>query len=443
MPTIKKEFAVKIDGGANLVSEAFGLTDGYIMKICDIEVPDEFSVLFITGDSGSGKTTIAKCMFPEYQSPKIPSCPLYLWNGETPEQQQKAIKVFCMCGLSDAIQFVSVYDNLSDSQKARAVIAKQILDGHKTIIVDEFLSTLDRKTAKVTAYSLQKSIRKNGLKLVAITSHDDLLEYLMPDVIIRGKAFPSKFTVEQRQPDTNKNPVLANIRFYYGDKAEYRICDLGLLHYKGKYTGGAKEHLFATNGAEIVGVLLSTYNRSTGGRRISRVVVHPSYRGSGIGVALVRKYLLDFPDTDVVAAMALFNPVFGVAGMERAEDSVVKSPPGLAKEISQNGFDLSIWHDRHYCTQKCKELTLRELVSKYAKYASDLVCPGGEKLTVEEIRVKILDDPITAGRVLFGLRDRRMAKYINKNKSLAAKSLNNLGEHEKEISLFEEVESHG
>lgn len=410
---VRKEFPVKIDGGANLVSEAFGLTDGYIQKICDIEIPTDFSVLFITGDSGSGKTTIATSIFPNYLPPQIPQKPLYLWNGETTEQQQEAIRVFCMCGLSDAIQFVSLYENLSDSQKARAAIAKQILDGRKTIVVDEFLSTLDRKTAKATAYSLQKSIRKSGLKLVAITSHDDLIDYLMPDVIIRGKAFPSRFMVEQTRPDTEKNPVLANIKFHYGDKTEYKYCDLGLLHYKGKYTGGTKEYLFATDNGEIVGVMVSTYNRSTGGRRISRVVVHPSYRGTGIGVALVRKYLADYPDTDVVAAMALFNPIFGVAGMERTTDSVVKSPHGLAKEISQNGFEISRWHDRSYCSTKCADPDFRAIVAKYSKHASDLVCPGGKKLTNEEICKKILDDEVTAGRVLFGLRDKRMAKYVN------------------------------
>ena len=72
---------------------------------------------------------------------------------------------------------------------------------------------------------------------------------------------------------------------------------------------------------------------STGGRRISRVVVHPSYRGVGIGCAMVKKYIADYPDTDVIAAMALYNPIFEKAGMTRVNDSSVKSPAGLRKEI--------------------------------------------------------------------------------------------------------------
>jgi hypothetical protein len=53
------------------------------------------------------------------------------------------------------------------------------------------------------------------------------------------------------------------------------------------------------------------------------------------------------------------------------------------------------------------------LVSGFANYANTLVAPGGKRLSAEDIAVKILAEQVTAGRVLWGLRPRRMAKYKN------------------------------
>ena len=170
------------------------------------------------------------------------------------------------------------------------------------------MSTLDRKTAKAVAYCIQKAVRSFGKRAVFITAHDDLSDYLMPDYIIRGKSFPSNFVVEKYQGDIFNNKILKDVTFRYGNKYEYKNLGLGELHYKGKYTGGTKEYLYADLNGEVIGVLVSTYRRSDGGRRISRVVIHPSYRGIGIGVAIVKKYISDFPNTDAVSYTHLTLP---------------------------------------------------------------------------------------------------------------------------------------
>lgn len=61
------------------------------------------------------------------------------------------------------------------------------------------------------------------------------------------------------------------------------------------------------------------------------MVVHPSYRGIGIGQLIVKKYLSDFDNVDVVSAMGIINPVFEKAGMTRLSDSIIKSPSGLKR----------------------------------------------------------------------------------------------------------------
>lgn len=408
---IHKEFYFNPDLIANHITEAFGLDGGFVKKICDIEIPDDYEIIYITGESGSGKTTILNEIIKDYNPQDIPyDKPLYQWCGDSEEDEHRAIKLLSLCGLSDATMFISLYDNLSDSEKSRARMFLELASDKEIIVVDEFLSTLDRKTAQVLSFCFQKAIRKEHKKLIAVTAHSDLHKYLQPDVVITGKSYPSSFSVELIKADI-VNPILNDIEYRYVGKEDYKNLALGELHYKGKYTGGTKEYLFAYYGDEVIACLVSIYNMSTGGRRISRVVVHPSYRGVGVGKELVKKYIEDYPDTDVVAAMALYNPIFEKAGMKRVNDSVVKSPSGLKKDIESLGFDAKKWFSKSYCIEFAKDESHRDVISKYAKHCTKLVQPGGIHLSTNEIAEYIKNDENTCGRVLYQLRDRTMAKY--------------------------------
>jgi ABC-type ATPase with predicted acetyltransferase domain len=53
-------------------------------------------------------------------------------------------------------------------------------------IMDEFAATLDRDTAKIVAYSLQKLARQQGKAVLAATTHTDLFEDLNPSVHIHN-----------------------------------------------------------------------------------------------------------------------------------------------------------------------------------------------------------------------------------------------------------------
>lgn len=410
---IIKEFKIEVPPFGNMITEMFGIDCGYNQRICDLEIPEDYEILYITGESGSGKSVLLNELFPNYKLEAIPTTPLFLWGGNTLEQQVETMRILTLVGISDATLFINTYNNLSDSQKARAQIALEIMSNKSTIVIDEFLSTLDRKTAKPVAYCVQKAIRKLGKKLVVATAHEDLSVYLKPNYVISGKAFPSEFTCKKYEWSTN-NPIINEIELTYGDKNDYRKLRLGELHYKGKYTGGTKEYLFAKFDDRIIGVLVSTYNRSTGGRRISRVVVHPSYRGVGVGQALVKKYIKEFDSVDVVAAMGLINPIFEKSGMTRVANSIIKSPKGLEKDLVSLGLDITLWGSPSWCYETCQEQKVRNVLSTYAKYASDLVCPGGKYLPVEDIAIKIKNDSTTAGRVLYGLRKRELAKYVSK-----------------------------
>lgn len=408
---VKIEYGIQPHPDANMITEAFGIDAGYAQKICDIEIPETYDIMYITGESGSGKTSILNAMSPQRADLIIPREPLFKWCGESIEAQQRAVEILSYVGLSDATMFVNYYENLSDSQKARARIALLIINGSNPIVVDEFLSTLDRKTACAVAYCIQKVLRKFKVKAIFASAHEDIIPFLKPSHVIKGRSYPSRFSVEAYNPK-EENIILNNTVCFYGDKNLYRDLYLGDIHYKGKYTGGTKEYLFAKYDGEIIGCLVSIYRMSDGGRRIARVVVHPSYRGIGIGRSMVQKYLSDYKDVDVVASMAKFNPIFERAGMLRSADSKVRSPTGLKAELQNNGFDVKSWFSKSYCEEFMMDSKHRLILSKYAKYATNLVQPGGAHLSAEEIGDKITQDSVTAGRVLYGLRDRTLAKFV-------------------------------
>ena len=403
---MKKTVTLTIPEGAEHISEAFGIQDGYVREIFNLEEPEFQSILYITGESGSGKSTILNEFYEETKVSFDESKPIFSLIDNEP------MKWLSFVGLGDAVLYVTPFKYLSDSQQKRFIILKMILE-NDIIVVDEFLSTLDRKTAKSVAFTFQKLIRKLNKRAVVATAHDDLTDYLMPSVKIHGKAFPSKFETTRYIEGEFPNPF-QEVEFEYVDKDYYRNLSLGELHYRGKYTGGTKEYLIAKFNNETIGVLVSTNLIGREGRRISRVVVHPSYRGCGIGKAIVERYIDDYPLTEVIAVMAKYNPVFDKAGMIRVDDSIVKSPPRLKSSLKELDFNFKKWHDLNYCNQVASDRKFREKLSEFSKHAKKYVQPGGRHLETEEIAMKIKSEPYTAGRVLWQFREKKYAKYITK-----------------------------
>jgi ABC-type ATPase with predicted acetyltransferase domain len=108
---------------------------------------------------------------------------------------EEGLKLLSKVGLNDAFLFVRRYSQLSDGQKHRYRLAKLIESGAQWWIMDEFCATLDRETAKIVAYNVQKLARKLGKAVIAATTHTDLFEDLTPSVHIH-KRFGKEVTVK-------------------------------------------------------------------------------------------------------------------------------------------------------------------------------------------------------------------------------------------------------
>jgi ABC-type ATPase with predicted acetyltransferase domain len=94
--------------------------------------------------------------------------------------------------------------------------------------------------------------------------------------------------------------------------------------------------------------------------RISRVVVHPKFRGIGLGEFLVKETLskVNAKVIEVLAVMAKYNPFFEKAGMVkvdygRDEASIEKVLKGFLKE---HNFDSAFARSKAYCHQFYNQL---------------------------------------------------------------------------------------
>ena len=177
------------------IAEAFGLgLDDKEFVIFDnqpLEVR-QGDVVYITGQSGSGKslalrelkaqmTTEGLAVADLDEVPLDADKPLIDQIGKNTAE---ALTYLSIAGLNYSYLFVRKPQELSDGQRYRFKLAKLIESGAKVWVADEFLAVLDRTTAKVIAFNLQKVARKVGATLMVATTHTDMVDDLAPNLYV-------------------------------------------------------------------------------------------------------------------------------------------------------------------------------------------------------------------------------------------------------------------
>jgi ABC-type ATPase with predicted acetyltransferase domain len=187
------------------IAEAFGIgledKEFVVFDQLDLDVKPG-SVVYITGQSGGGKSVLlrelARQMAERGQSVvnlddiQFEDKPLIDQIGTSTDE---AIRLLGSAGISDAYLYVRKPRELSDGQRYRFRLAKAIETGAQVWVADEFLAILDRTTAKVIAFSLQKVSRRAGATVMVATTHTDMVADLAPDLVVE-KRFREKLRVE-------------------------------------------------------------------------------------------------------------------------------------------------------------------------------------------------------------------------------------------------------
>ena len=178
---MKLSISVTPDDFTARVAQAFDLEfDGTITTdIPEFTCPDEYNIGMIVGASGSGKSQILKQYFninleevvAEWFSDKA-----IVSHFDTPDE---AIEKLFACGLASVPTLCKPFHILSNGEKYRANVARQLKDN---MILDEFTSEVNRETAKSLSVALSKYIRQKNIRNVVLSScHKDIIEWIEPD----------------------------------------------------------------------------------------------------------------------------------------------------------------------------------------------------------------------------------------------------------------------
>jgi len=373
------------------VSNAFGLGINEAKKFSvykDFNIGfNRDDVVYITGDSGGGKTILLQEIINrlEPSNEKI----LFL-DDVTPcndevviesigDTMDESIYYLSMMGLNDAYIFLRKYGELSDGQKYRYRLAKAIGLKPDFLFIDEFCCNLDRTTAKVISYNLQRVARKNNMGVFVATTHTDILEDLNPSVLVT-KSFMNNVRIQYLSYTPKKISFYNDVEFKTGCISDYKR--LSKYHYKNTGTNFPYCNIVsAWYKNDIVGVaVFSPPFLQTKGRTIkfdkkysmmtkdvvrdinklfirgSRYVISPKYRACGLGQRLVNEsmtFIKNKKYLEVVTVMGKYNPVFEKCGMEKIEitEETDSAAINLDKWLKETGCDVVRINNGKYLKQ--------------------------------------------------------------------------------------------
>lgn len=162
----------------------------------DIPIEDKnWQIGAIVGGSGSGKSTIARHLWPDATHTSGDhewSAPCLLDDFPAELSPDQVIGLLTAVGFSSAPAWLRPYRALSTGQKMRADLARSLSMGvaqkdaesasrDDPIVFDEFTSTVDRTVAKAVSVAVAKHVRRGTSKFIAVSCHKDFLPWIEPD----------------------------------------------------------------------------------------------------------------------------------------------------------------------------------------------------------------------------------------------------------------------
>lgn len=206
---IDKRFTTRVHRTDRIleIAEAFGLgleeREFVIFDHLELEV-EQGDVVYITGQSGSGKSLLLKELERQMAAEgkrvvnldRVELDDTKSLIDQIGEDTNDALRILSIAGLNDAYLYLRRPCELSDGQRYRFRLAKAIEIKAEVVVADEFMAVLDRTAAKVIAYSVQKTARKAGMTVIVATTHTDMVADLQPSLFIE-KRYREKLRIEK------------------------------------------------------------------------------------------------------------------------------------------------------------------------------------------------------------------------------------------------------
>lgn len=278
----KKTFRVtsimgKFDLESNQIKEHF---------VGNIDIKDNWKIGLIVGKSGSGKTTIAKQLFPDSYITNFEYSAETILDDMPKECSVEDItKAFNSVGFSSPPSWLKPYSVLSNGEKMRVDLARAILSEQNLFVFDEFTSVVDRNVAQIGSFAMQKAIRKTSKQFIAVTCHYDVEDWLLPDWVFDTDSMTFRNCDGQKK---NRPDIKFEI-FQTNDKSIWKV--FAKHHYLSHTHNNAAQVYLAFINDQLAGFIsiLHLPNKDKTLKKVHRLVILPDYQGLSIGNMLLNQ----------------------------------------------------------------------------------------------------------------------------------------------------------
>ena len=179
-------------------------------------------------------------------------------------------------GFSSPPAWLRPFHVLSTGQQFRVHVARALAESRDLCVIDEFTSVVDRTVAQIGSAAVAKTTRRRKQKIVAVSCHYDIVEWLDPDWIIempqglltrRSLQGRPKIELEISRVDRQAWELFKHHHYLSTDLHRTSSC-----------------YLASMNGRPVAFVAVLTFpHPHRSGWREHRAVVLPDFQGVGIG----------------------------------------------------------------------------------------------------------------------------------------------------------------
>ncbi len=250
------------------------------LKIEGVDLSGNWSIGAVVGPSGSGKTSIGRMIFGADRLVDLAAD----WPGDRPIVDaiapsgdfNRVTGLLAAVGLGDVPAWLRPFRVLSNGEQFRAGLARLLCDAPQEAVVDEFTSVVDRQIARIGAHAFAKAWRRENPagKVVILTPHYDVLDWLAPDWVLDTKDKTFDRGTPRRRPgiDLEIRKVDGSYWRYFEPHYYLRLPrPIAAEYFVGTVDGELACHLAVSPWFHV------------GGYRATRLVTMPEWQGAGVG----------------------------------------------------------------------------------------------------------------------------------------------------------------